>query len=435
MSRTPKKSVAKDKKDESESVENSTERAATPDLNDTDTSTETKTDPSDGKAETSVSDKPGKSSDNEDNLIDVEDSDDYLLHLESILKTIHARFYEYYEEHQKIPDLKILIPKIRSEVLIGKTLVFSGLVPNHLKLEQSRAYLIAKGLGANVRQQLTSDTTHLVAATAGTFKANAARKRADIKIVTPDWLWSCAERWEAVEEKLFPLDPSKPSKMRQPPAHCHSPEHVVNYNEISNSRLHDENASKVEKSEDEPRFLDTINPLLSFSKADLAAMDQEYDQFFDESDSSSDDNEHADLENPPIDKVLKKKRKKEDEREHVQEAKLFCLDKDASTSSKTSDKSKRNVDLNGSSSSSVSSEDNTEEKPDDPDESPSARFRRGGDLPSDLDMGSDCSQGSQDPIDEDDDGEWVSMGSATISKLVGCLSIRQMVDLCHLRAI
>lgn len=68
---------------------------------------------------------------------------------------------------EQIPDLKILIPKIRSEVLIGKTLVFSGLVPNHLKLEQSRAYLIAKGLGATVRQQLTSDTTHLVAATAG----------------------------------------------------------------------------------------------------------------------------------------------------------------------------------------------------------------------------------------------------------------------------
>lgn len=99
------KSVAKDEKDESESGENLTERAATPDLNDTDTSTETKPDPTDGKAETSVSDKPGKSSDNEDNLIDVEDSDDYLLHLESILKTIHARFYEYYEEHQKVTNI------------------------------------------------------------------------------------------------------------------------------------------------------------------------------------------------------------------------------------------------------------------------------------------------------------------------------------------
>lgn len=73
--------------------------------------------------------------------------------------------------------------------------------------------------------------------------------------------------------------------------------------------------------------------------------------------------------------------------------------------------------MNGSSSSSSSS-DNAEEKPDDADEIPSARFRRGCDLPSDLDMGSDCSQGSQDPID-DDDGEWVSMGSALEREFLG----------------
>lgn len=118
--------------------------------------------------------------------------------------------------------------------------------------------------------------------------------------------------------------------------------------------------------------------------------------------------------------MLKKKRKKEDEREHVQEAKLFCHDKEASSSSKTSEKAKRDVDMNGSSSSSSSgsSEDNAEDKPDDPDETQSARFRRGCDLPSDLDMGSDNSQGSQDPID-DDDGEWVSMGSALEREFLG----------------
>lgn len=73
-----------------------------------------------------------------------------------------------------------------------------------------------------------------------------------------------------------------------------------------------------------------------------------------------------------------------------------------------------------SSSSSSSSVDNAEDKPDDidPDEIPSARFRRGCDLPSDLDMGSDCSQGSQDPID-DDDGEWNMMGSALEREFLG----------------
>lgn len=116
-----------------------------------------------------------------------------------------------------------MLPKIRSEVLVGKTLVFSGLVPTQVKLEKSKAYLIARSLGANVTQLLTDETTHLVASTAGTFKANAARKNPNIKIVSPDWLWTCAERWECVEEKLFPLDPQKPSITRQPPAHCHSP--------------------------------------------------------------------------------------------------------------------------------------------------------------------------------------------------------------------
>lgn len=108
-------------------------------------------------------------------------------------------------------------------MLLGKTLVFSGLVPTQIKLEKSRAYLIARSLGANVTQQLTDETTHLVASTAGTFKVNAARKMSKIHIVSADWLWSCAERWECVEEKLYPLDSQKAPKTRQPPAHCHSP--------------------------------------------------------------------------------------------------------------------------------------------------------------------------------------------------------------------
>lgn len=108
-------------------------------------------------------------------------------------------------------------------MLIGKTLVFSGLVPTQIKMEKSKVYLIARSLGANVTQQLTDETTHLVASTAGTFKVNAARKMPKIHIVSPEWLWTCAERWECVEEKLFPLDSRKASKTRQPPAHCHSP--------------------------------------------------------------------------------------------------------------------------------------------------------------------------------------------------------------------
>jgi len=47
-------------------------------------------------------------------------------------------------------------------------------------------------------------------------------------------------------------------------------------------------------------------------------------------------------------------------------------------------------------------------------ESPSSKFRRGEALPSDLDLGEDesASQGSDEPPDEVDDGDWNMMGAA-----------------------
>lgn len=43
-------------------------------------------------------------SDSDDNLIDVEDPDDYLLYLEEILKKIHKRFYKFYEENKSVRE-------------------------------------------------------------------------------------------------------------------------------------------------------------------------------------------------------------------------------------------------------------------------------------------------------------------------------------------
>lgn len=44
------------------------------------------------------------------------------------------------------------------------SIVFSGLVPNIVRLENSRPYQIAKALGAKVSETITESTTHLVAA-------------------------------------------------------------------------------------------------------------------------------------------------------------------------------------------------------------------------------------------------------------------------------
>lgn len=104
-------------------------------------------------------------------VIEIEESDDYLMYLEEILKKIHAFFYEIHDgKREGDRDMKKVIPSVRKEVLANTKLVFSGLVPTNQSLEQSKAYSIAKSLGAEVSQELTKDCTHLVAVRTGTAK-------------------------------------------------------------------------------------------------------------------------------------------------------------------------------------------------------------------------------------------------------------------------
>ncbi|XP_053672862.1 RNA polymerase II subunit A C-terminal domain phosphatase [Anopheles nili] len=333
----------------------------------------------------------------EKELLEIEDPDDYLLYLEHILLKIHETFYEEYDKTKDISDLKQLIPKVKARVLVGTRLCFSGLIPNNVKLEQSKAYLIARSLGAVVSQNLEPTTTHLVAVTIGTSKVNNARKNAKIKIVTPEWLWSCAERWEHVEEVLFPLKASNPAKMRQPPPHCHSPEHVVSYGTMSKCR-------------EEPKFMDTVNPLLSFSNDDLDAMNNDFDNFF-ESDDSSSDEEPVDIENPPMEKSLRKRKRVEEIETNRGRHNIFRKRTEEEEKENSLILEQDNVENNDENS-------QTNASSDDDDESPSAKFRRGGDLPSDLDMGSN-SEGSNEPIDDVDDGDWNMMGAALEREFLG----------------
>lgn len=329
--------------------------------------------------------EPSKAlSDIEENLIEVEDPDDYLLYLAIILKKIHEAFYEIYSKQKEIPDLKTLIPHVKAQVLVGKNLVFSGIVPNHIPLEQSKPFQIAKSLGATVMEGIDETTTHLVAACSGTFKVNLAKKNPNIKLVAPEWLWSCAERWEAVEEQLFPM-PKVPSKTRQPPPHC-SPEHKSD----SNSSI-------------EPKFMDTINPLLSFSNDELDEMDDEFNEFFNASDSDDTDNT-IDIENPPTEKRLSRKRKRLEEKPNASD---FFTRPEV-----------KKINLSGVGNEEPEEEDSKSSSGSSEDEMPSVKFRRGENLPSDVEDNS-SSKGSNEPPDDVDDGEWNMMGAALEREFLG----------------
>ncbi|KAJ8925838.1 hypothetical protein NQ315_009690 [Exocentrus adspersus] len=323
----------------------------------------------------------------EDNLIEIEDPDDYLIYLEDILKRIHKEFYEEYDvlESGETPDLKKVIPLVRNQVLSGCKLAFSGLVPIDEKLKKSKAYQVARGLGATVTQDLEDDTTHLVAVRPRTAKVNAGKRKKNLKIVTPDWLWCCAERWEHVDEAIFPLS-NKGSKNRHPPPHCSSPDHVVSYPE------HSTPASR--KRTPSGRFMDTINPLMSFSSADIADMDKEVEDILDDESDSSED-ESKELEQLPVGPPI--------------------LPRSSSSSSSSEDcvadefprglKRKRGEDNDVG-----LDEYNTTE-----DETLNEKFRRGENVDDVLDMEKDDTHESDDsvePPDEVDDGDWNMMGAA-----------------------
>ncbi|RZF41409.1 hypothetical protein LSTR_LSTR000123 [Laodelphax striatellus] len=303
----------------------------------------------------------------EDNLLEVEESDDYLLYLEDILKKVHAEFYSTYDS-KKDADLKQIVPTLKEKVLAGTRLVFSGLVPTQAALEQSKAYYIAKSLGAEVTKELDKETTHLIAVRTGTAKVNAAKKMKHIKVVTPDWLWSCAERWERVEELLFPVSCEKTSS-RHPPPHCVSPTHGL---------------PAQRQRTPSGRFMDTINPLMSFSSEDIADMDAEVEDICNESESEGE-------ERPA-------KRKK------------FQATFDQYESSSSSADSLSGENIRGWSKKRL--------KPDAPqieeEESLNTRFRRGEDISSDVDLGEDsgASVGSEEPMDDISDGDWNMMGAA-----------------------
>ncbi|XP_072184408.1 RNA polymerase II subunit A C-terminal domain phosphatase isoform X2 [Excalfactoria chinensis] len=144
------------------------------------------------------------------------DDDDHLMHLEEILVRVHTDYYTKYDKYLKkeieeIPDIRKIVPELKSKVLADVTIIFSGLYPTNFPIEKTREHYHATALGAKIVKNLVlsaddpDKATHLIAARTGTEKVRQAQDCKDLHVVNPDWLWSCLERWDKVEEQLFPL--------------------------------------------------------------------------------------------------------------------------------------------------------------------------------------------------------------------------------------
>lgn len=209
-----------------------------------------------------------RSSQNVGDAQTLHDPDDYLQFLKDILIQIHDTYYEAYDKFLKkefadLPDVRGVVPFLRSKVLYGQTIVFTSVIPQAFygPASHHRAYIVARQLGAKVEDQISNATTHLVATKRGTSKYQDAQKRKEqkIKMVSLDWLWCCSERWEHVNEKLFPI----PSKSVEP-ANSNSTENSVDIDrKISKSptnptsddgKTYDPSTGKLIRKVKDPRF-------------------------------------------------------------------------------------------------------------------------------------------------------------------------------------
>nr|XP_009686994.1 PREDICTED: RNA polymerase II subunit A C-terminal domain phosphatase isoform X2 [Struthio camelus australis] len=222
------------------------------------------------------------------------DDDDHLIYLEEILVRVHTDYYAKYDKYLKkeieeIPDIRKIVPELKSKVLADVTIIFSGLYPTNFPIEKTREHYHATALGAKIVKNLVlsaddpDKATHLIAARTGTEKVRQAQDCKDLHVVNPDWLWSCLERWDKVEEQLFPLkdDYIKTHRVVQP----HQQQMFEEEDDLpANENEEQPGPSKRKR---QPSMSETM-PLYTLCKEDLESMDKEVDDILGEGSDESD---------------------------------------------------------------------------------------------------------------------------------------------------
>lgn len=187
------------------------------------------------------------------------DNDEELIHLQATLERVHEVFFDEYDrqlagarggrvaalkkgpmmkgltkkgsvnwgpkaappkirpedELQLVPDIKDIIPKMRSAVLKGVVICFTGVIPQNTDHQLSDIGMWAQSFGAVINQEELpkwKSITHVVThKDRRTKKAGRAAKYPHIKFVTVSWLTECFSRWRHVSETpyLINIEPDR----------------------------------------------------------------------------------------------------------------------------------------------------------------------------------------------------------------------------------
>jgi len=106
-----------------------------------------------------------------------------------------------------LPDVAEIMPRIKSEVLDGAVVVFSGIIPLGVDVQSSDFALWIMSFGAEVSTSVNRRTTHVIAnPDRKTNKVKSAARYPNIKIVSPEWMFQCCTRWEHVDEGPYIIE-------------------------------------------------------------------------------------------------------------------------------------------------------------------------------------------------------------------------------------
>ena len=243
----------------------------------------------------------------------IEDPDHFLLDLTETLKRVHKMFYSEFKATSQqshnlaTPDLKQIIPEIRRSVLKGTKILFTGVIPTNLPVEKSPEWNTARAFGASIHDRfvygLTSSnprkaiqaTTHVIVGRPGTSKLREARRISGIKIVSPKWLWSCAEQWKLVDERGFPIQLEDQEQIHIKPLikspKITTPGHRTDLKDSTHTRceddVFDQDLALAEKTSQKSRIPERQLSIGSVSDEELERMNAEVDAEIDVSSGSS----------------------------------------------------------------------------------------------------------------------------------------------------
>jgi len=132
-------------------------------------------------------------------------SDEKLNEAANRFREIHRRFYDQLNSSpQSKPSVKDIVTEMRCKVLGGECLVFSGLIPTNARADEQYIWTTAERYGAQCQNEITDQTTVLVAAKRGTSKVLKAETKG-IKIVNIDWLWTAVRQWTLPLPEDYPV--------------------------------------------------------------------------------------------------------------------------------------------------------------------------------------------------------------------------------------